>query len=244
MLIIPDVHGRDFWKEPVKNYLSKIEQEETTKNSKIIFLGDYLDPYPCEGISMQMAYERFKEIIELKKTYPDNVVILLGNHDWSYINPRIFKCSRHDIFFEEDVKELFLENENIFQMVHVEKICEKTLVFSHAGILKSWANDILKACDCKYIANIYNRPFTNIDKVALNALNCVSKMRGGHNNYGSMIWADVNEFSIEEFDNYYQVFGHTQQEVNPIITESYACLDCRCAFKLNISGDIKFERIK
>lgn len=243
MLIIPDVHGRDFWKEPVKNYLSRIEKEEIAKDSKIIFLGDYLDPYSLEGISMQMAYERFKEIIELKRTYPDNVVLLLGNHDWAYINPIIFKCSRHDIFFEEDVKELFLENEDIFQMVYIEMICGKNMVFSHAGILKSWAADILKADDCKSIAEIYNRPFTNIDKVALSALNCISKVRGGRSLCGSMIWADVHEFPEEKFDNAYQVFGHTLQMESPIITDSYACLDYRCAFELDTKEGLKFEML-
>ena len=41
MIIIPDVHGRVFWKEIVKN-----------SEDKIIFLGDYVDPYPGENISL------------------------------------------------------------------------------------------------------------------------------------------------------------------------------------------------
>ena len=54
ILIVPDVHGRIFWrraKELVKSY------------QKIIFLGDYLDPYSYEGITPDMAFEEFKEII-------------------------------------------------------------------------------------------------------------------------------------------------------------------------------------
>ena len=34
ILIIPDLHGRTFWKEPCYNW-----------EGKIIFLGDYHDPY-------------------------------------------------------------------------------------------------------------------------------------------------------------------------------------------------------
>ena len=34
ILVIPDVHGRTFWKEPCNNW-----------EGKIIFLGDYHDPY-------------------------------------------------------------------------------------------------------------------------------------------------------------------------------------------------------
>ena len=40
LIIIPDIHGRTFWKEAIQKY----------PNSKTIFLGDYLDPYPHEGI--------------------------------------------------------------------------------------------------------------------------------------------------------------------------------------------------
>ena len=41
ILIIPDVHGRDFWKEPVK-------QELKNNETSIVFLGDYTDGYPHE----------------------------------------------------------------------------------------------------------------------------------------------------------------------------------------------------
>ena len=34
MILVPDIHGRDFWKV-VKSY----------KDNTIVFLGDYLDPY-------------------------------------------------------------------------------------------------------------------------------------------------------------------------------------------------------
>ena len=40
MIIIPDIHGRSFWKDAVKG----------RENEKIIFLGDYTDPYSYEGI--------------------------------------------------------------------------------------------------------------------------------------------------------------------------------------------------
>ena len=84
-LLVPDVHGREFWKEPVKTVLENSEAE-------IIFLGDYLDPYPDEFDSdfeldykastdyLQTTIDNFKEIIELKKQYPDRITLLLGNH--------------------------------------------------------------------------------------------------------------------------------------------------------------------
>ena len=54
LLIIPDVHGRTFWREAVN----------TLQYAHIVFLGDYTDPYPSEGISQEDAYDNFADIIE------------------------------------------------------------------------------------------------------------------------------------------------------------------------------------
>lgn len=48
VIIIPDVHGRKFWR-------SALSWVETTP---IVFLGDYLDPYRDEGIDSEEAYEQ------------------------------------------------------------------------------------------------------------------------------------------------------------------------------------------
>ena len=37
ILVVPDVHGRTFWKEPVGRLLESVD--------RVVFLGDYLDPY-------------------------------------------------------------------------------------------------------------------------------------------------------------------------------------------------------
>lgn len=37
VLVIPDIHGETFWKEPVQKYIDQVD--------RIVFLGDYLDPY-------------------------------------------------------------------------------------------------------------------------------------------------------------------------------------------------------
>lgn len=66
-LVIPDIHGRKFWRKPVNRGL-----QDTTIN-KIIFLGDYLDPYPNEieenpGL---MECESFKDSTNLLKMLND-----------------------------------------------------------------------------------------------------------------------------------------------------------------------------
>ena len=75
-IIIPDVHGRPFWMDAVKD----------VSNTPVIFLGDYLDPYGYEGIRADEVFPRFERIIELKRAYPDAVTLLLGNHDLHYVD--------------------------------------------------------------------------------------------------------------------------------------------------------------
>ena len=72
ILIIPDTHGRRFWKDPCLNHKNDFE--------KIVFLGDFVSPYPAEGITNEVAIEVFKEIVNFKKENGDKVILLLGNH--------------------------------------------------------------------------------------------------------------------------------------------------------------------
>ena len=80
MIIIPDVHGRDFWEKPVLERLGK---------EHILFLGDYLDPYDYEGIPNEKVFPRLEEILYLKQKHPEDVTLLLGNHDLHYVDRRL-----------------------------------------------------------------------------------------------------------------------------------------------------------
>ena len=63
-------------------------------------------------------------------------------------------------------------------------------------------------------------------------------IRGGGYLTGSIVWADSDESALSRpLPNVYQVFGHTQQfDGSPIITDHYACLDCRSCFSLDSTG--------
>lgn len=69
IIIISDIHCRDFYKPALK-----------IKDKPIVFLGDYLDPYPWEGFSFENGLANLEEIIDFKKQNPDRVTLLLGNH--------------------------------------------------------------------------------------------------------------------------------------------------------------------
>ena len=72
ILINGDINGRQFWKDACLNHKDEFE--------KIVFLGDFVSPYPDEGITNEAAIEVLKEIVNFKKENGDKVILLLGNH--------------------------------------------------------------------------------------------------------------------------------------------------------------------
>lgn len=229
MIIIPDIHGRIFWKEAIKG----------RENEEIVFLGDNLDPYPDEGISPNDALENFKEIIKFKKQHLDNVILLIGNHDAHYFFPMVDDDSRFCRYLAQDIKKLFEDNIKLFQLAYEKEIAGKRFVFSHAYIHKLWLDDLYGKGRWrnKSVIKRLNKDFQRFLYGLGSALNCTSYYRGGWESYGSIIWADIREVSL--FKNPaigdYSVFGHTQL-IRPIVTDFKACLDVRRAFILDEQG--------
>lgn len=210
VLIIPDVHGRTFWQE-AKELINDVE--------RVVFLGDYLDPYPYEGIYFDEALDNFTDILTFKGSFKDKVILLLGNHDMHYYDTDFMDCSRMNHKMREGLHQLYHENKELFKLTHVEE----DYLFSHAGVMEPW---LTKYCKCD-IDTFLNKPLEEVIK----ELEVISYLRGGWERYGSCIWNDVREFSNTL--KYFQIFGHTQTH-SEIIKDNFACLDCRECFILNI----------
>lgn len=236
MIIIPDVHGRDFWMKPVEEKLGK---------EHIIFLGDYLDHYEGEWVRREDVFPRFEMILKLKKENPDDVTLLLGNHDLHYVDRRL-EGGRYDILNARRNKAVFLENAGLFQMAYEKVVGGTRLLFTHAGVQAAWLAKHRETLDIEHsadIADCLNRMWLDETRrpELLAALNDVPYSRWGRCRYGSPIWNDVDDFTEgkEELPGYVQIFGHSQQENAPVITDYYACLDCRRAFVLTDEGVIE-----
>ena len=211
ILIIPDIHGRDFWVEPC----SHIDEFD-----KVIFLGDYHDPYPFE-VSQETSRNRLRDqLLPFVLEHQDKVVCLFGNHDGNYLVGEM--ADRLDFYHKEEVAE-YMNKMNI-KLIHIEG----KYLFSHSGVLPKWLeNNNLTLKDLETLP--FNHP----------ALMDVSPIRGGWSEVGGCVWGDVREYAVcEHLPDYYQIFGHSQQVENAIITKDWADLDCRKAFTL-IDGEIK-----
>lgn len=250
MIIIPDVHGRNFWKEAVK---------ERKPRETVVFLGDYLDPYSYEWESGQdtdleyptapekafdiwkEVWTNFNEIIEYKKKNPSTTILLLGNHDVHYIYS-YGGGSRYDYFHSRQIGNKFNENKNLFQLAYEKKIGRKRFIFSHAGIHKLWIEDWFgDVVTKKNVVDYLNNAYLTEDVTLERALDQYSVYRGGFESYGSMVWADMREWYGAKESAYgdVQIFGHTQLKGTPVnFNDAFYNLDVRRAFRINESGEV------
>lgn len=249
-IIIPDVHGRDFWRASVQKAIKETD-------AKIIFLGDYTDPYThefCEdgvftneniqswGELSKHVIETLEEIIELKKNYPDRVVLLLGNHDCGYmIGTHICSCRHERPVYAKIIDKLFMDNRQLFQLAHEETINGIHYIFSHAGINKNYAWDcFFEEVNEDNVVKLFNDAFHNDNYGIMNSLGYYSIWRGySGNQYGSLIWADAREWIQDGQEAYgFSVVGHTQLTTHRI-EDKFAFLDCHKCFSLDENN--KFE---
>lgn len=245
ILIIPDVHSRLFWKEPLKH----VDEYE-----HIVFLGDYLDSYPDEDTNDDTGFANLEEIISLKRENPRKITLLFGNHDLGYIDNNICRA-RHDWENSGRNNKIFRENFDLFDIAWETKIGETRYFLSHSGVKKRWLEtnkmvcfnlkDFSKLPSQDYFNNFLHSKNMDQLKSFFYALACVSGYRGGWDGIGSMVWSDVREnFKVDntpvrEYEDVYQIFAHTRLQGDPIVTDGFACLDSSRGFTLDTdSGKI------
>ena len=221
VLIMPDVHGRDFWREGI---------EKRKPGELCIWLGDYPDPYPHELITHDKIPAQLEEIIETP-----NSVFLLGNHDLSYIYPKVSPAVRKD--WDWDRKEwlgrFFEEHHQDFKLTYVIARGDGNhVVFSHAGLIKELYHRQGKN---KYnpvqVASMFNEWWEKRDPILTTELFRIGWHRGGWDEVGSLVWADIREHIARRhifWSHDYQVFGHTMLKTGHLIQlPQFACVDCQ-----------------
>lgn len=207
IVAIGDVHGLDVWREIA----------EVHAGCRIVFLGDYLDPY--EYIPSRGLLDNLQAIIGLKKKRPAEVVLLLGNHDLHYFSSDVPICSRFDFAIGKAASRLFLENSRLFQYAYQEG----NRVFTHAGISHEWFTADFRGDAALPIAWQLNHP----SDAQVPALCRVGQLRGGRRGaLGGIFWADVAELA-EPLPGFTQVVGHNRV---PEVTERTGKLGGKIVF--------------
>lgn len=227
LMIIPDVHGRTFWKEACNNW-----------EGRIVFLGDYFDPYPDEGISNEDAIKNAEELISIMAD--DRVIALAGNHDCHYILNDYPKSTRYSYKYQDVICQML----KCMPLQLAYK--EGNFLFTHAGITNYWLDyikkyDFIKGDIEKDLNNIFTWALKG-NNSAIAALSIVGRMRGGWWESGSCLWADIYEtVNRDIYDECTQVVGHSQvkymfnaKDINPEFNSIYYT-DCQkpCILKEN-----------
>ena len=184
-------------------------------------MGDYIDPY--REISNKDLINNLKEIIQFKKEQPDNVVLLLGNHDMHYLDDDFEICCRFDEEIEDEVSMLFLRNIHLF----VFAFQEGNHIYTHAGISQKWFLEDFKGDINKNIAEQLNN--ARIDQ--LPALYRCGWFRGGDiNAVGGIFWADINELT-DPLPHYMQIVGHSRvDDIHEYENNNGMIIFCDCLY--------------
>ena len=242
ILVIPDVHGRTFWREAVKR--DDVE--------RVVFLGDYHDPYRFDGIKTSDSVTNFSDILSYADRSGDRVVMLLGNHDLPYFSKHYLSLSRYHSRYDrenhERMEEMFESHKDRFRIAY----CEGGVLFTHAGVIPEWfrkatGTEFSEGTDLYEAAGLLNT-LLDTDR-GIESLFSVGAWRGGDYAVSSCVWADIHE-TVMEYDDkdnpaygVKQVFGHTIQGYygedgqvrygKPFELANLKMLDTACAYILD-----------
>lgn len=259
ILVVPDIHGETFWKKPVQKYIYQVD--------KVIFLGDYLDPYRNEGkeYSQQEIFNNLMAIVDFKRDHMDKVVLLKGNHDQHYASEtfRDIACaSRCDTNNWSLYNAVFVRNKDLFKLAHIEDVRGIPYLFSHAGLTLNWINkvnsNIWKLADNKIsisdpeIIEMINALDDCIEGQKMLAVvgRYRSSVRGAKS--GSVLWADIEEHAIPDapkaygLNKVFQVVGHSRlnDEYDKVEFDNLVLIDSQQCFMIDESIEEKIVTLR
>lgn len=207
-LFVGDVHNHTY----IFDDIERLDKEYNF--DRIIFLGDYIDDW---NTTNDESSKTLLKVIQLKESNPNKYIFCLGNHELSYLG---YPCSGHQYDGDNIIENLLKDDINLFDLYYSINLGDKHYYCTHAGITNSYIHGVLNRINeedfylYKTNSHIKNLDVINKDKLnSLHLLNKVSSLRGGRDNYSSMVWCDKREheyFSMtEEYLIPYQIIGHT-----------------------------------
>lgn len=190
-IIIGDIHGRGIWEDII----------EESKPDKIIFLGDYWDSFYETFITQKV---NFMQICNLKQQDPDNVTLLLGNHDF-YLRGFMGGWSGFQTNHYQEITQMMEDNLHLFEM------CTRMgpYLVSHAGVSSVWLDDHFDGWTVAAIPDLLNKAI----KDDIYVYKFTGNDMYGDDPHESPVWIrprSVISANMEtELDNITQIVGHT-----------------------------------
>lgn len=174
------------------------------------------------------------------------MTLLIGNHDFHYFYPDA-ATARFDVRNYRRNNEYFNKNIGLFQVAAERRIAGRRFLFTHAGMSNGWSSQFKSdsPVDADMLNNLWKSDELRLDFAAI--LNQITEERGGFDDHGSIIWADIHEFTKLGAlpAGIIQIVGHTHLNNDEPLAISdedgncLYCLDCRKAFILDEEGNIQ-----
>lgn len=209
-IAIGDIHGRDTWQQIVNLEIDNVD--------KIIFVGDYFDSF---NIPPGVQISNFKNILELKRSYPDKVVLLAGNHDFHYIqhigvNERYSGYNHSFSFFigDECINPAF--NERSLKLCYIDN----NILFTHAGVTKTWLKNNQIELNDDLDTTLNDLFFHKPQYFKFQSGNRLSRNAYGDDIFQGPLWVRPNSLYADKIDGYIQVVGHTERKDSTIQFEN------------------------
>ena len=191
-VIIGDIHGRDCWKQIVAS----------ESPDRVIFMGDYFDSFDNTAVEQM---HNFKEIIDWKQSGQSEVIMLIGNHDYHYINSsETYSGFQHGT--SSAINFLLYENRQHLQMCYQMG----DFLFTHAGVSYDW----LKINKWEGWESVEEK-VNDLWEYTPNAFAFAGRDPYGDSTISSPIW--IRPHSLQKAnrdtlrDQFIQVVGHTTQ---------------------------------
>ena len=201
LIVIGDIHGRKNWKDLID------------KSAVNVFVGDYFDPY--EDINFEELKQNFLDIMRSKIQYPENVVLLYGNHDYHYIHTLHGESSRYDAYNAPLIKDLFEAYKHLFYGIAYAP--DEKHIITHAGITLDWVQLYLPTVDenttLKKLEMLINNLWEVNPEAFSFANNCAFYDFYGTTPTQSPIWIrpeTLEKHALNVNKDWVQIVGHTQ----------------------------------
>ncbi|MBQ3415855.1 MAG: metallophosphoesterase [Clostridia bacterium] len=199
-LIFGDFHGHF-------DSLAQIYQDE--KPYSVIHLGDYFDSFHGTVDGMKQAFTNLLKLRNdhLSDTKNGDFVLLLGNHDYHYLQYGLEQYSGYnkgyDLWAHQQLQELW----DSHQLKLVEYDYTSKTLYSHAGVTNTWLKENrMDGVDVQY--------FNEVNLLHLRFTYAGGGDWYGDSVYSSPIWIRPNSllqdgYVDENGDRWTQIVGHT-----------------------------------